>query len=83
MRVFTHKSYLNQTKHALLEGEALLKAISDYVQVPYSLSKMDQAAIPDFRSGGLNVSIDQIQLHINSTEFQKQFFFCLYPFLYQ
>lgn len=51
-RVFTSKNKLSQTAYALEEGVNILNAIAKYVSVPFTLSKMDQAAIPDFRAGG-------------------------------
>lgn len=53
-RVFTAKKNLDQTAYALDEGVKILDAIAKYLDVPYSLTKMDQAAIPNFRAGGLN-----------------------------
>ncbi|XP_055306447.1 aminopeptidase N-like [Sitodiplosis mosellana] len=52
-RVFTSKNKLSQTAYALDEGVKILNAISKYVSVPFSLPKMDQAAIPDFRAGAM------------------------------
>lgn len=54
-RVYANKDYVNQAKYALAEGVSILNAIAKYVQVPFSLEKMDQAAIPQFRAGGLNL----------------------------
>lgn len=59
-RVFTDKDNLNQTAYALSEGEKILNAIAGYVNVSYSLPKMDQAAIPDFRAGGKRVKFNQL-----------------------
>lgn len=53
-RVFTSKNKLNQTAYALDEGVKILNAISKYVSVEFTLKKMDQAAIPNFRAGGLH-----------------------------
>lgn len=54
-RVYANKDYVNQAEYALAEGVSILNAIAKYVQVPFSLEKMDQAAIPQFRAGGLNL----------------------------
>lgn len=50
-RVITRN--LNQTSYALTESIAILNAIEKYVQVPFPLLKLDQAAIPGSRVGGL------------------------------
>lgn len=52
-RVFTIKEYVNQTSYALTEAITILKAIENYLQVPFTLSKLDHASIPDTRVGGL------------------------------
>lgn len=51
-RVFAAPNEMNKTSYALAEGEVILNLISNYVQVPYTWPKMDQAAIPTFRLGG-------------------------------
>lgn len=51
-RVYTHSNQINQTAYALSESQNLLNAIADYTQVSYSISKMDQAAVPHFAAGG-------------------------------
>lgn len=51
-RVYTGKNKLSQTAYALSEGVNILNAIAKYVSVPFTLPKMDQAAIPDFAAGG-------------------------------
>lgn len=53
-RVYTNAQQINQTDYALSEGVKILNAIADYLDVKFSLSKMDQVAIPDFKAGGLN-----------------------------
>lgn len=57
-RVFAQPGYVNQTNYALSEGVAILNAIAKYVNVPFQpkqrvTPKMDQAAIPQFKAGGL------------------------------
>lgn len=58
-RVFAQPDYVNQTEYALAEGVAILNALAKYVNVPYlpkenvDTPKMDQAAIPQFKAGGL------------------------------
>lgn len=54
-RVFTSKEYINQTSYSLVEGITILKAIENYLQVPFTLPKLDHAAIPDTKVGGLNL----------------------------
>lgn len=51
-RVFARPSEIETTLLALQDGIRLLSAIEDYLQVNYSLPKMDQVAIPNFKSGG-------------------------------
>lgn len=54
-RVYTSVNKLNQTTYALNEGVSLLNSISSYLDVPFSLKKMDQVAIPNdyFSAGGI------------------------------
>lgn len=52
-RVFAAPKDVNRTSYGLREGEALLNAISNYVGVPFTLPKMDQAAIPQFSAGAM------------------------------
>lgn len=54
-RVFSAPKDVNQTAYALEEGEAILNAIEKYVEVPFTMPKMDQVAIygvPNFNSSG-------------------------------
>lgn len=53
-RVFAKPTEVKNTGYALDEGEHILNAIANYVQIYFSLPKMDQAAIPEFRAGGWN-----------------------------
>lgn len=52
-RVYTHANQINQTAYALSESAHLLDAIANYLQVSYSILKMDQAAVPQFAAGGI------------------------------
>lgn len=51
-RVFSRPSEIESTLLALHDGERLLNAFGNYLQLNYSLPKMDQVAIPNFVSGG-------------------------------
>lgn len=53
IRVWSKSSHVNETYLALEAGEKILQAISNYVDMPYSLPKMDQIAIPDFAPGAM------------------------------
>lgn len=53
-RVISAPKDVNRTGYALKEGEALINAIAGYVGVPFSLPKLDQAAIPKFPGGKIN-----------------------------
>lgn len=48
-RVFAKPQEINagHGQYALQTGQTALNAIADFVNVPYSLEKMDQAAVPD------------------------------------
>lgn len=51
-RVFARPADIGSTQLALQNGEKLLHALENYVGIKYSLPKMDQIAVPDFRLGG-------------------------------
>lgn len=51
-RVFAKPTQIESAVFATDEGEKILRSIADYLQVNFSLPKMDQAAIPDFNAGG-------------------------------
>lgn len=52
-RVFAQPSLIESTGLAATDGDRLLNAIADYVQVNYSLPKMDQIAMPGYGPGGI------------------------------
>ncbi|XP_031640015.1 aminopeptidase N-like [Contarinia nasturtii] len=52
-RVFVKPHEIETTNFALADSDKILNAISEYVQVNFTLPKMDQAAIPDFRAGAM------------------------------
>lgn len=56
-RVFAAPNQFENGGFALENGHKILKAIADYLNVRYTLPKMDQAAIPDFRAGGKFISL--------------------------
>lgn len=51
-RVFANPQVYQTGKFAVGESEKILDAIANYLQIPFTLPKMDQAAIPDFSAGG-------------------------------
>lgn len=51
-RVFASPPKINNTQLALNNGMQLLSAIEEYLDINYSFPKMDQIAVPTFRSGG-------------------------------
>lgn len=52
LRVFAQPSLIESAALALTDGERLVNAITEYVQVNYSLPKLDQIAVPNY-SGGI------------------------------
>lgn len=71
-RVFAEPNQIEKALFAIEESEKLLNAISQYLQVNYTLPKMDQAAIPDFAAGGMNET-----LHSNCYRVSFRSFFCV------
>lgn len=60
--IFRHRTYatpaqVENTDFALHEGEKILNAISNYLNVPFTLPKMDQVGVPDFAAGGITLVI--------------------------
>lgn len=51
-RVFANPRDYETGQYAVVEGEKVLNAIANYLRVPFTLPKMDQVAIPDFKAGG-------------------------------
>lgn len=51
-RVFAKPKEIESGIFAVHESEKILNAIGDYVQINFTLPKMDSAAIPDFKAGG-------------------------------
>lgn len=51
-RVFARPSQIETTYLALRDGERLLQVIPQYLNISYSMPKMDQIAIPNFKAGG-------------------------------
>lgn len=45
-RIFSSDRVINRTSYALTEATTLLKALEDYLQVPYAQPKLDQAVLP-------------------------------------
>lgn len=52
-RVYTHPAEVINTNLALKDGELILNAIGNYLKVNFTLPKMDQIAIPDFKAGAM------------------------------
>lgn len=48
LRVFARPDELNSTVYALITGEQVINVFERYLQVNYTLPKMDQVAIPHF-----------------------------------
>lgn len=47
-RVFSRPDVIGATAEALNAGEQLLEAIEDYVDIDFTLPKMDQIAVPGY-----------------------------------
>lgn len=45
-RAFAIKDYVNQTSYALNFGANVIKALDNYLNVPYVLTKLDHIALP-------------------------------------
>lgn len=52
-RAFSRPNAVQQNKFILDNGVKILEAIQKYLNVPYSLPKMDQVALPDFAPGAM------------------------------
>lgn len=53
MRVFATPNAYNRTGFLLSEGEKAVKALENYLQVPYALPKLDQIALNNQPGGEL------------------------------
>lgn len=56
-RIFTSRNNINHTSYALTESVAILNALENFVQIPFALSSLDQAVVPETRVGGLNLNV--------------------------
>ena len=52
-RVYAQKSIVDNGHFAVDTGFKILQELENYLQVNFSLSKMDQAAIPGFEAGAM------------------------------
>lgn len=52
-RVYSQPPKIEDSRYALQAGVAIMKGLEDYLNVPYSISKMDQFGIPQFAAGAM------------------------------
>lgn len=52
-RIYARPSAIDKIDLALNDSAKLLNNLSAYFEIPFSLPKMDQIAIPDFHSGAM------------------------------
>lgn len=52
-RVYAQPSLIDSAELGLIDGERILSSIANYVNISFSLPKMDQVAIPAFGPGGM------------------------------
>ncbi|XP_050087616.1 aminopeptidase N-like [Anopheles aquasalis] len=54
-RVFARPTAINETQYALEAGISILKALDEYIGIPYTsyMPKLDQVALPDFDAGAM------------------------------
>lgn len=51
--IYTHASYISQTKYIANKSSYLLEAMENFTGVDYQLPKLDLLAIPDFAAGAM------------------------------
>lgn len=64
-RIFTQPKKIGKVEYALAESEKILNTLNDYLQVNFSLPKMDQVAVPVFLEMGLYDFICLVQYKIS------------------
>lgn len=58
-RIFAPKDDADQTSYALNLGVDVLKALENYFNVPYKLSKMDQTVVPGSTCDGMCIYLQK------------------------
>lgn len=52
-RIYSRSNTANQREWALISGMLIMERLAEYFNVDFPLSKIDQAALPDFTAGAM------------------------------